>query len=253
MSFAVVKTWIERNPIRDFERDIYIGRDADGLNPPTDEEVAAFVAEVTTWSPAMATLIVWLRETGMRLAEALSIRAEDIHPGGAMATLRRGVKRNKASGLKTRTIALGRASRLLGDLPKSGRLFAALHSDSAVVSTRYGQWKRQRMERELRTAEAARSPFVPPREFRQIDLRHAFALATLIDDSTAVYRLKEHLGHSTVTTTEGYVRFLSGEGAQRRYARRVDLFGSLESAQIRHSPNGNRSPRGHILGRKFLK
>jgi hypothetical protein len=54
------------------------------------------------------------------------------------------------------------------------------------------------------------------REFRLHDLRHAFAIASLIDDSGCVYRLNMHLRHGTVTPTEGYLRILSGEGAQRK-------------------------------------
>jgi integrase len=104
----------------------------------------------------MARLIRWLPETGMRLAEAVNLRAEDIHPGGRKATLRRGVKRNRGDGgPATRTISLGRtASAMLAEMPGKGRLFADLHVDSAVVSTRYGQWKRQKQGRENRAAEA---------------------------------------------------------------------------------------------------
>ena len=65
------------------------------------------------------------------------------------------------------------------------------------------------------------------RAFRLHDLRHAYAIASVIDDASCLYRLRLHLGHSTVQTTEGYVRFLEGEGAQRRYGRRPDLYGSL--------------------------
>ncbi|WP_160299872.1 hypothetical protein [Belnapia sp. F-4-1] len=54
----------------------------------------------------------------------------------------------------TRTINLGAAAVMLAELPKRGRLFARLPSDSAVVSTRYGQWRRQRQARENRAAEA---------------------------------------------------------------------------------------------------
>jgi hypothetical protein len=47
-----------------------VGQDADALNPPTDLEVRQLADEVVSWSPDMARLIVWLRETGMRLATA---------------------------------------------------------------------------------------------------------------------------------------------------------------------------------------
>ena len=135
--------------------------------------------------------------------------------------------RRNAAGLKTRTIDLGRAAAMLDRLPKSGRLFPRLSTDSAVVSTRYGQWCRQRQRREDREAVAAGKPPVALARYRLHDQRHAFAIASLIDDPTCIYRLMEHLGHSSVKTTEVYTRFLRGEGAQRRYSRDPALFGSL--------------------------
>lgn len=106
MSFAVVKTWITNNPIKDFDRSAFIGHDADTLNSPLDVELAEVIEEVRAWHPGVARLMVWLRETGMRLDEALSIYRSDIHPCGTKATLRRGVKRNNKAGYKTRTISL---------------------------------------------------------------------------------------------------------------------------------------------------
>ncbi|MBV1798724.1 tyrosine-type recombinase/integrase [Siccirubricoccus sp. G192] len=226
LSVAATLGWIEINPARNFDRKTYIGRDADLLNPPVDAEVQALFEEVATWSEDIADLIRWLRETGMRLAEGLAIERGDIHPDGRHATLRRGVKRN-SHGLKTRTIDLGRAADMLPRLPLRGRLFPSLSLDSAVVSTRYGQWRRQRQGRENREAAAQGRAPVELARFRLHDLRHAFAIASLTDDPTCIYRLMEHLGHSSVRTTEVYTRFLRGEGAQRRYTRDPNLFGSL--------------------------
>ena len=70
------------NPARAFDRRAFLGQDRDALNPPSDVEVAEMVEAVRAWRPEMALLMTWLRETGMRLAEALHLRAEDVHPGG---------------------------------------------------------------------------------------------------------------------------------------------------------------------------
>ncbi len=164
---------------------MFVGTTADDLNPPTDEQSQALIEEVTVWNADMALLFRFLRETGMRLAEALHLHAEDIHPDGLRATLVRVVKRNK-DGLKTRTINLGRAAELLDGLPKRGRLFARLHTDSAVVSTRYGQWRRQRQGREERSAADEGREAENLQKFRIHDFRHAFAIAGLIDDDTCL-------------------------------------------------------------------
>ena len=229
LQYAVVSGWVEQNVAKIFDRSMFVGTTVDDLNPPNDEQAQALVDEVAVWNADMATLFRFLRGTGMRLAEALNLQAEDIHPDGVRATLVRGVKRNK-DGLKTRTINLGQAAELLSLLPKRGRLFARLHTDSAVVSTRYGQWRRQRQGREDKSAAEEGRDAETLQKFRIHDLRHAYAIASLIDDDTCLYRLSEHLGHSTIKTTEGYTRFLRGLGAHRRYGRRTDLFGSLPKA-----------------------
>jgi integrase len=220
----------DQNPLAAFPRKKYIEADAEHLNPPEDALCAATIAEVAEWSAEMALLMRWLRETGMRLNEALSIHRSDVNPGGLTATVRRGVKRN-ASGDRTRVIHLGRAADMLAGMPTSGRLFSGLHPDVSVTSTRYGQWRRQRQGREDRAAEAGgREPVQLP-VFRLHDLRHGFALASIIDDPDCIYRLAEHLGHSKLATTEIYLRFLKGEGYQRRFSRRPDLFGSLPTKE----------------------
>ena len=229
LAYAVGKGWICFNPARILDRRFWIGSadaEMERIDPPNDKQVAALIAEVSAWRPDMAMLITWLRETRMRLKEALLIEAEDIHPDGRTATLTRGVKRGKA-----RTIMLGRAAALLDGLPKRGRLFAGLHTDSAVVSTRYGQWRRQRQAREDAAAAVAGRAAEALEKFRLHDERHAYAIASLIDDPNCIYRLKEQLGHSSDKTTESYVRFLSGKGAQRRHARHRDMFGSLPLAE----------------------
>lgn len=224
LAYAEGKGWLEVNVARSLDRKMFVGTNSAELCPPTDEQVAELIQEVGEWSADMALLIRWLRETGMRLAEALNARAEDVHPDRQRITLSERVK-----GGKVRTIHLGRAAALLDQMPRKGRLFAGLHRDSAVVSTRYGQWRRQRQARENRAAAESGREAEELLRFRLHDERHAYAIASIIDDDTCIYRLREHLGHGSVTTTESYVRYLAGAGAMRRYARRPDLFGSLSA------------------------
>jgi site-specific recombinase XerD len=234
MSYASQKDWIQENPIRIIERRKLIGSRRSNILPPSDPEVAELIADVSEWSLDMARLIGWLRETGMRLAEALNLRAADIHPCGTKATLRLGVKRNRGAdgGPMTRTINLGRAASLLPGMPRMGRLFANLPSDSAVVSTRYGQWRRQKQGRENRAAETAAREPIAIKFYRLHDLRHAFAVGSLVDDPDCIYRLSEHLGHTLVSTTEIYTGHLRRDGAMWHYTRDRGLFGSLATPAI---------------------
>lgn len=229
MSYAKNRKWIAENPIKGLDRQEEVGVRKSKVKPPTDPEIAELIAEVSEWSREVAKLMVWLRETGMRLAEALNLRRSDIHPCGTKATLKLGVKRNRGDGgPSTRTIDLTpRAAAMLADMPEKGRLFIKLPSDSAVVSTRYGQFKRQKQGRENRAAEDEGREAVTLTTYRLHDLRHAFAVASLVDDSTCIYRLSAHLGHTLVTTTEIYTSHLRGDGAKWHYSRNPSLFGSL--------------------------
>ena len=225
LAYAAGKDWCEHNVARAFDRRMFVGGGGQELCPPDDDQVAGLIQEVDGWRTDMGILIRWLRETGMRLGEALCIQADDIHPDRQTATLSRGVKRGKV-----RTIDLGRAALLLDGLPRKGRLFAGLNGDSAVVSTRYGQWRRQRQGREDKAALVADRDPETLTTYRLHDMRHAFAIASVVDDDTCLYRLMEHLGHASIKTTELYARYLRGAGAMRRHGRRVDLFGSLGSS-----------------------
>jgi integrase len=126
-----------------------------------------------------------------------------------------------------RTISLGRAAEMLRDLPANGRLFPRLHTDSAVVSTRYGQWKRQKQARENRAAELEGREPVKFKAYRLHDLRHAFACASLVDNPECIYRLSVHLGHTLVATTEICSGHLRRDGAMWPYSRNPAMFGSL--------------------------
>jgi integrase len=229
MAYARIQRWVPENLIKAVDRNDLVGARKSVVRPPEDTDLAILIAEVSGWSPDMGRLLLWLRETGMRLAEALNLRRSDIHPCGTKATLRLGVKRNRGAdgGPMTRTIDLGRAAAMLADMPAKGRLFAKLPADSACVSTRYGQWRRQKQGRENRAAEAEGREAVVFKTYRLHDLRHSFAVASLIDDPTCIYRLSEHLGHTLVTTTEIYTGHLRKNGAQWRYSRDTALFGSL--------------------------
>jgi integrase/recombinase XerD len=79
MSFAASERMVDGNQLRAYERE-WLGEDEDALDPPLDAEAAEMVREVSGWSQDIAAPMVWLRETGMRLGEALHAMAEDGTP-----------------------------------------------------------------------------------------------------------------------------------------------------------------------------
>ena len=54
----------------------------------------------------------------------------------------------------------------------------------------------------------------------------------LYSDPTGVGRALSQRVYSRIEVTEGYLRFLEGEGAQRKYGRRKSLFGSLPAEVV---------------------
>ena len=229
LGYAEQAGWVDSNPARTYDRR-RLGGASRKLDPPRDDVLAATLDEIeTTWSPTVALLFQWLRETGMRSGEALALHREDILPDGRLR-IHRAVKLDRGSGERTRVIELGRAALLLPRLPKTGRLWPSLVEDSTQLASHYGQWRRQRQAREERDAKKEmRLHEVFPRWNAHL-LRHAFAVASLVDDPDCVYRLRTHLGHASVSITERYVRHLHGAGADRVHMRRRDLFGSLTDA-----------------------
>ena len=235
LQWAVLAGWLESNPARFYDRK-RLGGASRKLNPPRDNVLHEIIEAVeTTWSPEVARLMMWLRSTGMRAGEALAVHREDILPDGTLR-IHRAVKLDK-DGEKSRVIHLGRAAELLPSLPKKGRLFPGLVESSRQLASHYGQWRRQRQAREDREAKRGMRMRTILPTFNLHLLRHAFGIASLIDDPDCLYRLRNHLGHASVSITERYVDYLRKSGADRVHARRRDLFGSLsdtaEGAQER--------------------
>jgi len=229
LGWAQQAGWLEANPARAYDRR-RMGMASKRLDPPRDAALHVVLEEVeTTWSPVVASLLRWLRETGMRSGEALALHREDVLPDGTLR-IHRCVKLDRGSGERSRVIHLGRAADLLAGLPRSGRLWPKLSPDSTQLASHWLQWRKQRQEREDRAAKRGGRPREILPSWNLHLLRHAYAVASLTDDPDCVYRLRNHLGHTSVAITERYVRWLDGVGADRVHDRRRDLFGSMTDA-----------------------
>lgn len=201
------------NAALDYDRG-FIPENNTAIIPPGDSDVELAARLVGDAHPQWPLLVRWLRATGMRLTETLAAHRDHMAAEGAGGAGRRILRLTitKPKGARRgriRTIVLPPAAvAMLGQLGP-GRLFDHFHPDrSNNVST---QWMKFRESREGM-----------PR-FRLHDLRHAYAVAELRANPTALYRISRHLGHTTVAITERYyLRFLSEE---QQYAAR---FGTIE-------------------------
>lgn len=183
----------------------------------------AAIKEMLAWVPArFGDLIMFARETGLRMDEIVSLRHDAVDARLMTATVEEG------KGDKVRAVTLTRKS--LAIIKRQPRFLTApwvfWHGDGepyAHVSSRFGDFRR----RVARKAAQEKREFVP---FRFHDLRHLFAVEYLRNLKGTIYDLQREMGHESITTTEGYLAFLTPE--QEKAAR----FGvSQKAAQERRS------------------
>lgn len=161
----------------------------DPIRPPTVDEVAAVCAVAP---PMVAALIRFLRATGMRQEEAVSLEWSQVNMQRREVTL----YRTKTS--RPRVVSLNEEA--VGTLAGTPR-----HISSPFVFW-HGQGERYHNFAGRFRECAARAG----QRFRCHDMRHAFAIDWLKrgDD---IYQLSRQLGHSSVKTTEWYLRYVGTE------------------------------------------
>lgn len=184
LAYAAANGMVERNIMADYDRNML--REARRqISAPDDATIARAIELV---SPEWGLLVRWLRDTGMRLGEAL--RAERAHVHGRDLTI------HQTKSGRPRTIELPDWF----EPPKAGYLLPDLHRD---VNTASNGWAHLR--RKIKAV---------PR-FRLHDLRHAYAIAE-IRAGRDIYDLSRHLGHSSVKVTEIYLGYAKGRSAVSR-------------------------------------
>lgn len=183
----------------------------------------AAIKEMVAWTPdRFGDLMLFARETGLRMDEIINVRHDAVDKVRMTLTVEEG------KGDKTRVVTLTRKG--LAIINKQPRFLTSpwvfWHGDGepyAHVSSRFGDFRR----RVARKAAQEKREFIP---FRFHDLRHLFAVEYLRNLKGTIYDLQRELGHESITTTEDYLAFLSPE--QEKAAR----FGvAQKTAQTRRS------------------
>ena len=181
------------------------GRTADRLrvkllpNPPkpyatfSDADLRLLIAHrAVKWAERRAwTLAVLLLDTGVRITEALTLKRDDVD----------------LDALTIRVLGKGRKIRLV-PISVQGRraIFRWLNrAPSRLVfgTTRDRQWSTRNAHRDVTTlcrAIGIKAPRVNPHAFR-----HCFAV-NYVGNGGDLYRLARILGHSSLSTTERYLR-----------------------------------------------
>jgi integrase/recombinase XerD len=209
LEFAEFHGWRKGNPASLVMKKTKESRDPIML--PTEADYEFMHSRL---SPPMAALMVAARATGARISELTKVDRRELNVSAGTLTIIG--KRNKR-----RTVELGEAAvRVLSSMPASlvtKRLFhfegRELRNASFIFS------KATKASRNA--AQKERRDFTG---FRFHDLRHWFAVEWL-RAGRSIYDLQQHLGHSTIATTEMYLEFMTvdeKENAKRPAEKALD-------------------------------
>lgn len=202
LSACISWGWCAQNPARYYDRSLLRER-RDPVRPPAEADIAAVVAAAP---PAMAAIIRLLDQTGMRANEAVTLAAEDVEWGKKEITLLR-TKTSRPRAIAWRTPGGDAALVLDGISKREGFLFPSRAGEP------YRNFPTHAHKVIAAVADARKKARKPFRRFRVHDLRHGFAIRAL-KAGMDIYKLKAHLGHSSVKVTEGYLAYLTaGEQA----------------------------------------
>lgn len=179
------------------------------------EQVVSLIDRAGTLRPALlghtlGAIIGLMAATGMRTAEALALNTEHIDTGQATILVRGKGGMQRLLPVHSSTImALDRyrttVDRLLAAAPRSDALFISAAGTRAVANTIQQAFRKVAAECDLKPEPGSRQP-------RLYDLRHTFAVNTLIDAHRSddgvdarVAALATYLGHRSPIHTYWYL------------------------------------------------
>jgi integrase/recombinase XerD len=190
LAYAQSIGWREGNPALDATRTLRERRD-----PIVLPDEGSIQAVFTKCSPHLRSLAIAARLTGARQAELTALKWSQFNEAAGTLEIIKG------KGNRRRVITLSPAARQhIVDLDRSGDL---------IFPSADGPWT------SVAPAFAKTVHRAAPRvRFRFHDLRHVYAVETL-RGGTSIYRVSQHLGHTSVSTTEIYLAHLTPDEADR--------------------------------------
>jgi integrase/recombinase XerD len=198
MDYAEAMGWREGNPTLSKRRLLRERRDPIAL--PSPVEVDAIIDAAST---RFGALICAARLTGCRQNELVTAtwRSFDL-AGKKLAVIGKGNKRRTLKLSDEATAHIAAQSRVAG----SGLIFC--REDGSAFAQAASDFTHLRRSVEAK----ARKEGQPFHRFRFHDLRHLFAVEWL-KSGASLYDLQQHLGHTSIKTTEIYLEFLAPEEA----------------------------------------
>jgi integrase/recombinase XerD len=199
LEFAEFNGWRQGNPAA-----LVLKRTKERRDPiilPTEADYAYMRSRLT---PTMEALMVAGRATGARIGELVGISRMDLNAKARTLTV-------IGKGNKRRTVSISdEAVAVLSKLPASLKTKRLFHFDGEEAKNASFIFSKATKASRLAAQKAGRD-FTG---FRFHDLRHWFAVEWL-KAGRSIYDLKEHLGHTSVSTTEIYLQFLTVDEVEK--------------------------------------
>lgn len=210
----------EHNAAREYDRSLVRER-RDPIDLPTPEEVQ----EAIQGAKSFGRLMLLASQTGMRQGELVGLQWRQVELNRGVVTLSR-TKTDLARAIPLEGPLLGDALRTLSGTPRHAtKSLVFWHGDGEAYknfAANFREWRRRKGVR-----------------FRFHDLRHYFAVMYLRGGGY-IYDLQAILGHASIKTTEGYLKYLTPE--QKRQAMR--LGGTNPGTGVGGFPDSPQGPTG---------
>lgn len=190
---AVVWGWCDRNPVKEFDSGAVMKERRDPIVLPTDEEIDRFILACPSSLARMARLLL---QTGLRLEEAASLKWSQVMLDG-----------------QPQLRIVGKRARLRM-VPLSAQGAGTLQGVPRHITSPFVFWHGNGQRYTQASTQLALIRKRLGIGWRTHDLRHRFAVDYL-KAGGSIYRLKEILGHTQVSTTEIYLAHLTPDEAER--------------------------------------
>lgn len=199
LEFAEFNGWRQGNPAALVKKRTKEKRDPIVL--PTQADYDFMLSRL---SPTMKAIMMTARATGARIGDLKSLKRTDLDARACTLTMIGKGNKRRAVDIDEETAAV------LSKLPASMKTKCLFHfggneatNASFIFSKATKAAQKAAQEKELEFT-----------GFRFHDLRHWFAVDWL-KSGRSIYDLQQHLGHSSVSTTEIYLQFLTKEEQEK--------------------------------------
>jgi integrase/recombinase XerD len=199
LEFAEFNGWRQGNPAA-----LILKRTKERRDPITLPTQADYDLMISRLSPTMRAITMAARATGARIGDLRSIKRTDLDTrAGTLTMIGKGNKR-RAVEIDAATVDE------LSKLPASLKTKSLFHFNGEEPKNASFIFSKATKAARL-AAQKKKFEFTG---FRFHDLRHWFAVEWL-RAGRSIYDLQQHLGHSTIATTEMYLEFLTVEEKEK--------------------------------------